>query len=241
MKKSTSDSQNLKQLNLIIQSKGGVGKSLLTWLIAQSEKDTNSQFVDLDKSTRTSSRLKAYIGDRVIEYDILDQNKKMERDKLMNMFEKISQTNIHKWFIDMGAPESDEFKNLLEFDYPAEIVAAELKELGIELRLLVVIAGNDAIGACLKYYNDLKTLTGEHIKVTALMNEGTFGGLLEVQNGHNYLESLGIEYYPFGNLGQSESGKEVVKIISLNGDITKISLAGKMIYRKTIAQINEIL
>jgi cellulose biosynthesis protein BcsQ len=45
----------MKQVNLILQSKGGVGKSLLTWFLANHYSDENVLFMDVDESTRTSS------------------------------------------------------------------------------------------------------------------------------------------------------------------------------------------
>jgi cellulose biosynthesis protein BcsQ len=41
----------MKQVNLILQSKGGVGKSLLTWFLANRYSDENVLFMDVDEST----------------------------------------------------------------------------------------------------------------------------------------------------------------------------------------------
>ena len=44
----------MKQVNLVLQSKGGVGKSLFIWFVAQNQKEEKTNFIDLDESTQTS-------------------------------------------------------------------------------------------------------------------------------------------------------------------------------------------
>ncbi len=65
----------MKQVNLILQSKGGVGKSLFIWFVAQNQKEEKTNFIDLDESTQTSSaRLGAVVGkERVRSFKILNE------------------------------------------------------------------------------------------------------------------------------------------------------------------------
>jgi cellulose biosynthesis protein BcsQ len=74
----------MKQVNLILQSKGGVGKSLLTWFLANRySSDENVLFMDIDDSTRTSSsRLASILSspERSLFYPILNEQKKLERE-----------------------------------------------------------------------------------------------------------------------------------------------------------------
>ena len=42
----------MKKINLVLQSKGGVGKSLFLWFVAQHDKEKSTTFIDLDESTK---------------------------------------------------------------------------------------------------------------------------------------------------------------------------------------------
>lgn len=233
----------MKKVNLIIQSKGGVGKSLLVWFIAQLEKDKPTAFIDLDESTlTTANRLGKIVGEnRVRHFKILNENKKLEREKILNLFEVIASTKTSTWYIDFGAPESEEFKRLLSFDIEAEPLVEELKSIGIELNLLIVIAGRDALVSCLNYYQSIKSLAGEALSFYALVNEGTFGGIEAVTIGKKALQQAGIKFLPFGGLGDSESGKEIIQLITDSKEPQSLHFASRLLFKKVIAQIQEIL
>lgn len=233
----------MKQVNLVLQSKGGVGKSLLIWFVAQLEKESKSAFIDLDESTQTSSlRLGKIIGEnRVRHFKILNENKKLEREKILNLFEVIAETKTDKWYIDFGASESDEFKRLLIFDISANSLFNELQNMGIELRVFVIIAGRDALASCANYYHHLKTLIGEDISCLALMNEGTFGGIESIEQGKETLQNAKIEFKSFGSLGESENGKDVIRLITESKEPSTLNFAGRLTYRKALEQVQNIL
>lgn len=58
--------------HLILQAKGGVGKSLHTYLRAWSEKDQTSLFVDLDNSTQISTRTARLSGRKPLRNRVID-------------------------------------------------------------------------------------------------------------------------------------------------------------------------
>ncbi|OZI07703.1 hypothetical protein BWI93_13125 [Siphonobacter sp. BAB-5385] len=89
----------MKTIHCILQSKGGVGKSLLTWFLAQKhQEDTSTVFIDLDNSTATSSlRLSSIVGaDRIKSFAILDSEKKLDREKILELFEVIAQSKKYE-------------------------------------------------------------------------------------------------------------------------------------------------
>ena len=233
----------MKKVNLILQSKGGVGKSLFLWFIAQAEKEATTAFIDLDESTQTSSaRLGSVVGNaRVKHFKILNENKKLEREKILNLFESLAQSKTDKWFIDFGAPESEEFRKLLEFDVPADILATELKNMGIEMTMFIIVAGKDALVTCLNYYNAFQKIVNGAIPVMALMNEGTFGGVESIEKGKEYLQSIGIPFKPFGGLGDSDSGKDVIRLITEQKDPATLNFAGRLTYNKALERVKNII
>ena len=133
-------------IQLILQAKGGVGKSLFTWFVAHAEKEIRTSFIDLDESTRTSAnRLEFIVGvKRIRHFEILNESKRLEREKIISLFESLAKAQSPNIYVDFGASESEEFRKLLEFDIPAENLNTELTFLEIRLQLFVVIAGRDA-------------------------------------------------------------------------------------------------
>ncbi len=233
----------MKKVNLILQSKGGVGKSLFLWFVAQIEKENKTAFIDLDESTETSAtRLGTIVGEnRVRHFKILNENKKLEREKILNLFETLAETKTENWFIDFGASESEEFRRLLEFDIPAQSLSEELLGMGVELRIFIIIAGRDALISCLRYYNAMKTILTNAIPFVALMNEGTFGGLESIEQGATGLTNAGIEFKKFGGLGESESAKDVIRLITEHREPSSLNFAGRLTYKKALEQVKQIL
>lgn len=222
-----------KQVVFIAQSKGGTGKSFITWFIAHNKKDEHTVFIDLDKSTRTSSRLKKIIGEKkVLELSIIDENSKLDREMFLNLFENISKAKSTEWFVDLGAPESDELKSFFKNEVPAEELKEILDEIGIDLRILVVIAGEDAFNASIQYYRDLVALAGDHIQIQAVKNEGTFTTNQSKEAGDKLLAELGIEFKRVGSMPVGNSSRELIALISGTESEANLSLAGKRSLRK---------
>jgi hypothetical protein len=233
----------MKKVNFIAQSKGGVGKSLFAWFVAQATKeDEETIFIDLDNSTRTSRRLSGFIdSSRVAELSILDNFNKLDRIKFMDMFEQISSNNATNFYVDLGAPESVEFKGMFDFEFPAEEVAAVLTELEIDLTVYVVISGSDAMTQCIEYYDALTTSVQGHFNVIPLINEGTFGGSKNLESGFQVFRDTGTEFMSFGNLGESDAAKNIIGVITEQKDIDSLTMSGKMLFRRELKKVNAII
>ncbi|GGH55809.1 hypothetical protein GCM10007423_63770 [Dyadobacter endophyticus] len=231
-----------KQVVFIAQSKGGVGKSFITWFIARNKKDSQAAFIDLDKSTRTSDRLKSIVGEkRVLELSIIDGNLKLDREGFINIFEKISKAKTDEWFVDLGAPESDELRSFFANDVPAEELKEMLEELGIDLKIFVVLAGEDAFHASVNFYKELTKLTGDNINVIAVKNEGTFGSLESQEHGDALLSELGIDFVKVGKMPVGNSANEIISLMSGTTTEEKLTLAGKRSLRKVTDAVSEVL
>ncbi len=224
----------MKQINLILQAKGGVGKSLFTWFVAQAEKDKKTSFIDLDESTKTTAnRLESVVGkNRIRHVDILNDSKRLEREKIIALFESLSKVQSPTIFIDFGAAESEEFKKLLEFDILAHILKEELSQMEIDLRFYIVLAGRDAFLACYSYYEKLKLLIESQFQMIVLINEGTFGDAEAIALvKQNFINTNAI-FRGFGNLGNAESGRDVIKILTEGKGEESLNLMGKITFKK---------
>ena len=234
----------MKQVNLVLQSKGGVGKSLFIWFVAQNQKEEKTNFIDLDESTRTSSaRLAGVVGqERVRSFQILNEYKKLEREKIIALFEGLATAKSNKYYIDFGAPESAEFLHLLQHDVPADILHQELTGLGIQLRVFVVVAGRDALQSCVNYYDNLSAALAGQFPVTMLVNMGTFGGIETADKAVEKLKELGIGPKQFGDLGSGGAVKEIIELIGQpDPDPASLGMMSRIMYRKKQQEINEII
>ena len=233
----------MKKVHLILQAKGGVGKSLFTWFVAHAEKDTKTSFIDLDESTHTSSnRLESIVGNKRIRHvEILNESKRLEREKIITLFESLSKAQSPNIYIDFGASESEEFRKLIEFDIPAGILKEELIRMEIELKIFVVIAGRDAFVSCFNYYQMLSQHISNQFKLTILLNEGTFGGTEAIEIVKSKLCSTGISFNCFGGLGDSESGRDVIKILTDGKGEDSLNLMGRITFKKALEQVKSII
>lgn len=245
-KKKVSSMETKKEIILILQAKGGVGKSMLTWLIANNEKNNDDVlFIDLDESTKTSAtRLPSIIGEsRVKAIKILDNNKKLEREKIISVFESLAESKFKKIIIDFGAPESEEFKRLLEYDISSYELVSELEEKNLKLKIFVVIAGNDAEYSCLSYLKGLNKVIDGNIEIFCLMNEGTFASKEVLMIGENGLKSINniSNVYIFGNIGYTQSGKDIIDMITNQSKISDLNLMAKIRFKGVLKEVSEII
>src|SRR4051794_34086751 len=110
----------MKTFYFNIQAKGGAGKSMLTYLQALKNEDNEAAlFVDLDNSTKTSIKQLKFLKDkqRLVETDIIDAFRRIEREKLFQVLENLSQMEFEEYFLDFGAPESEQLPNLFSLDF----------------------------------------------------------------------------------------------------------------------------
>jgi hypothetical protein len=233
----------MKTIHLILQAKGGVGKSLFTWFVANVEKETKTSFIDLDESTHTSAnRLESIVGNkRIRNVEILNDSKRLEREKIIGLFESLSKAQSPNIYIDFGASESEEFKKLLEFDIPSGILKDEMIRMELDLRIFVVIAGRDAFISCFNYFQLLSQQLSGHFKTVILLNEGTFGSAEAFEIVKTKLSSATIEYKCFGKLGESESGKDVIKMLTDGKGEESLNLMGRITFKKALEQVKSII
>jgi hypothetical protein len=204
-----------------IQAKGGAGKSMLTYLQAlKREDDTDSVFVDLDNSTKTSVKQLKFLGEkeRLITTDIIDAFKRIEREKLFNVIEQLAATPFKEFYLDFGAPESEQLPNLFSMDFTVE----EFKEFeaSVEAKFIfnIVVSGGPAYRSCMEYANFVAEALKGKFEVYLFINEFTFQSyptlLDEVKQ---YVETnkmliKGITY--FGNISvDRNSGQNIMEFV----------------------------
>lgn len=170
----------MKTFYFNIQSKGGAGKSMLTYLQAlKNENNETVAFVDLDSSTQTSKRQLKFLSakKRLFEVDIFDNIRKIEREKMFLIIEALNNNEFSEIYIDFGAPESEQLPGLFSIDFSID----EFKEfetgLGCKFVFNVIVAGGTAYTSSIEYLKRITELIKGKFDVYAYVNEFTF---------HNY-------------------------------------------------------
>lgn len=168
----------MKIFELILQEKGGAGKSMLAYLQAlKAQNKKYSYFVDLDSSTKTSSRQLEFIRSekRLIEASILDSNKKIDREKIFDVFEQLAELPKAEIIIcDFGAPESQQFPKLLVYDFKASDFKDFETELNVKFIFKIVVAGGPSYQASMSYVDDLVEALDAQFEVILMLNDYTF-------------------------------------------------------------------
>lgn len=237
----------MKHIYFNVQSKGGAGKSMLTYLQAlKHETDSTAAFIDLDSATGTSLQQLKFIGvreNRLFKVDILDFHKKIEREKLFTVIEKACTMPFEKYFFDFGAAESEQLARLLSIDFTAGEFKEFEKEQNARFVFNVVIAGGTSYVSCFEYLKSLLALIGGSFELQVFANEFTFKGqsflLDELKKFTALTKGLVRSVNQFGNFfPERVSGTQIIEAMKMGqGKEGLSSFSTKIIIRKELAKI----
>lgn len=200
--------KDMKTFYFNIQSKGGAGKSMLTYLQAlKLENDDNSFFIDLDSSTRTSAKQLKFISakKRLIETDIMDEFQRIEREKLFAVLEGLSEDiDSENIYLDFGAPESEQFPKLFRMEFTAKEFKAFETDIDARFIFNIVIAGGPAYTSCMDYADHVATSLNGEFDVFLYLNEYSFQSQTSIMEEVNQYAEKNKEIIkgvvPFGNI-----------------------------------------
>ena len=169
----------MKKFQFNVQAKGGSGKSMLTYLQAlKNETNQRSYFIDLDSSVKTSlQQLKFLQGKtppRFAIMDLLDNRDKIDRQLLLENIMELSLKDYDDFYLDFGAPESDQLPSLFSKDYSIEEFKIIECELRTEFIFNIVVAGGGAYEGCTRYLQKLAGLLRGEFAVNIYINQSTF-------------------------------------------------------------------
>ncbi|HAO05686.1 MAG TPA: hypothetical protein DCQ50_01620 [Chryseobacterium sp.] len=237
----------MKHIYFNVQSKGGAGKSMLTYLQAlKHEENTKTAFIDLDSATCTSLQQLKFIGvqeNRLFKVDILDFHKKIEREKLFTVIEKACAMPFEKYFIDFGAAESEQLARLLSLDFTSAEFKEFEKEQNARFVFNVVIAGGTSYVACFEYLKNLLELVGSNFEMRVYANDFMFKGqqflLEELKRFIASTKGLIKSVIQFGNFfPERVSGTQIIETMKMGkGKEGLSSFSTKIIIRKELAKI----
>jgi len=134
----------MKKMNFILQSKGGSGKSMLAYLLALKNEDNPlTYFIDFDSSVKSSTQQLKFLQGRTparfAKMNLLDERGKIDRQRLFENLQILAQKPYEEFFLDFGAPESEQFTSLFSKDYTIEEFKQIADELDVEFIFNIVV------------------------------------------------------------------------------------------------------
>lgn len=102
-----------KKIHFITQAKGGSGKSVLTFMLA--EKYKNAMLLDLDDATTTTMKQLAYRNP--IKVSFLDRKtKRIDRGAFNGLFESVIDAKEDLFIADLGASVAEQLPKYLSMN-----------------------------------------------------------------------------------------------------------------------------
>jgi len=151
---------------MITASKGGIGKSVLTWMLAEKYRD--ALILDLDIATKTTTRQLAYRKPILVSF--LDPiTKRIDRSAFNGLFESVAETEKEIFIADLSGAVSQQLPEYFKTHGPGT-VAAILTSLEIDLQIVCVIGGENEFKTTMEYLVELRESVGQHFKVIAAHN-----------------------------------------------------------------------
>ena len=155
----------MKKLIIITQSKGGAGKSILTFLLA--EKYPDAVVFDMDNATNTTALQLQYRNPIPITF--LDNNNVIDRGRFNTFLEEIHKIDNNLSICDMGASVSEQFPFYLSD--VSDFLSDVLTELQIDLEIMVIVGGGNIFTQTTSYLEDLRLSVNEQFTIRIMKNE----------------------------------------------------------------------
>lgn len=155
-----------KKIYFITQAKGGAGKSVLAFMLAEKYKE--AIILDLDDATTTSIKQLAYR--KPIRVSFLDQiTKRIDRGAFNGLFESVIEANKELFIADLGASVAEQLPKYFSMN-GVDIITDVLEASNIELRIVCVVGGGNIFKATMEYLAELVESTKGYLDITVAHN-----------------------------------------------------------------------
>ena len=192
----------MKKVTIINQNKGGVGKSFLTALILEKEKNTSpNSFIIIDVDSGNRSTYKRFSENEVYaqfvdEFSLL-KGDAVDKGLFNTFFADISIGNLDKFYLDLGGNESREILILFQ-TIGVSNVADFFKASGIEVEFMTVLKCGDR--DCIDHFKNVITQIDSHFKHVCMVNANSYDN--ESVDAYVALKALckkeNVEFRTFG-------------------------------------------
>jgi hypothetical protein len=155
-----------KKIYFITQVKGGAGKSVLAFMLAEKYKE--AIILDLDDATTTSIKQLAYR--KPIRVSFLDQvTKRIDRGAFNGLFESVIEANKELFIADLGASVAEQLPKYFSMN-GVDLITGVLEASNIELQIVCVVGGGNIFKATMEYLAELVESTNGYLDITVAHN-----------------------------------------------------------------------
>lgn len=155
-----------KKIQFITQAKGGSGKSVLTFMLA--EKYKHAVILDLDDATTTTMTQLAYR--QPVRVSFLDpKTKRIDRGAFNSLFESVAESDREYYIADLGASVAEQLPKYFSINR-IEAIMEILDVIDIELQLICVVGGGNIFKATMEYLAELMDAVSSRLKVIVAVN-----------------------------------------------------------------------
>lgn len=155
-----------KKIYFITQAKGGAGKSVLAFMLAEKYKE--AIVLDLDDATTTSIKQLAYR--KPIRVSFLDQvTKRIDRGAFNGLFESVIEANKELFIADLGASVAEQLPKYFLMN-GVDLITDVLEASNIELQIVCVVGGGNIFKATMEYLAELVESTSGYLDITVAHN-----------------------------------------------------------------------
>jgi hypothetical protein len=226
----------MKKIHYILNAKGGVGKSVLCYLLAiKNYENKKTVFIDTDNSTQTSTKqLKFLESNRTETLSLLNENQVLIRDRLVSYLETLATSKFEEFYFDLGSPESEQIPALLERDIPFKEF---LNQLGFEAHFNIVIGGGGAYRPSIEFFRKLLKAINGQFEVTVWQNITSFTNFPDIaEELKTNCEKMNIRFRKFGDFEPSSYlGSIILDGIRKGYGINDYSIGAKLKLEKELS------
>jgi len=155
-----------KKIYFITQAKGGAGKSVLAFMLAEKYKE--AIILDLDDATTTSIKQLAYR--KPIRVSFLDQvTKRIDRGAFNGLFESVIEANKELFIADLGASVAEQLPKYFSMN-GVDLITDVLEASNIELQIVCVVGGGNIFKATMEYLAELVESTNGYLDIIVARN-----------------------------------------------------------------------
>lgn len=155
-----------KKIYFITQAKGGAGKSVLAFMLAEKYRD--AVILDLDDATTTSIKQLAYR--KPVRVSFLDPvTKRIDRGAFNGLFESVIEANKDLFIADLGASVAEQLPKYFSMNN-VDVIMEVLHVNNIHLQIVCVVGGGNIFKATMEYLAELVESAKGHLEIVVAYN-----------------------------------------------------------------------
>jgi hypothetical protein len=225
-----------KKIYFITQAKGGAGKSVLAFMLA--EKYREAVILDLDDATTTSLKQLAYRNP--VKVSFLDSTtKRIDRGAFNGLFESIIELSKELFIADLGASVAEQLPKYFAVN-GVNLIADLLQASNIRLQIVCVVGGGNIFRATMEYLLELVESTRGHLDITVAHNGFYTCSEDQLQVLHHFISDNNLSLINFDLVkDKGEIAMRTVENVLKNGKGTNgLSPFAALYFKKPIEELN---